>query len=62
MTDEKWLGRLRVLGRSQGFLSSAQVNDSMPLSLVDPEQLDGFVKRLEQAGILIVEHGPGSLP
>jgi len=49
-----WLQNLKTLGQSQGFLTHAQINESMPLAVVDPEKIEEIVERLNRAGIRVV--------
>ena len=58
MSDEAfWLQQLKALGQSQGFLTFAQVNESMPLGIVDPEEIEKIVEQLTRAGIRVVPVG-----
>jgi len=52
--------RLKELGRKQGFLTYAQVNEHLPHSLVDPDKIVAVVEQLERYGIRIVENAPAS--
>jgi RNA polymerase primary sigma factor len=59
MTDaQSWFQELEALGLSQGFLTYAQVNDRLPLSMVDPEEIERTVERLKKTGIRIVPESP----
>ena len=59
MSDEAvWLLRLKALGRSQGFLTYAQFNDSLPIAIVDPLEIEEIVERLKDAGIKVVPNSP----
>ena len=49
-----WFQQLSALGRRQGFLTYAQVNDLLPASIVDPVEIDGIAKRLETFGFKVV--------
>lgn len=55
---EDWFQELEALGRSQGFLTYAQVNDRLPLTMVDPEEIERTVERLKTAGIRVVPESP----
>ena len=50
MSDEasSWLEHLKALGQSQGFLTYAQVNERLPLAIVDPEEIEAIVERSEE--------------
>ena len=51
--------RLLVLGRARGSLTYQQINDHLPSEIVDPEDIESIVHRLEDAGIRIVQELPG---
>jgi len=53
-----WFDQLATLARAQGFLTYAQVNEQLPLSMVDPEEIDGIVERLKGMGIKVVPDSP----
>jgi hypothetical protein len=61
MSDEasSWLQHLKTLGQSQGFLTYAQVNESLPLAIVDPVEIEAIVEQLKRSGIRVV---PDSSP
>ena len=54
--------RLKRLGRRQGFLTYAQVNEQLPSEIVDPEKIEGIVDELTRAGIPVLEHAPDGDP
>jgi Sigma-70 factor, region 1.1 len=56
--DSPWLLHLKALGQSQGFLTYAQVNERLPLALVDPEEIDTIVEQLKRSGIRVVPDPP----
>jgi hypothetical protein len=60
MSDEEptWLQRLKKLGLSQGLLTYAQFNESLPLAVVDPEEIDAIVEQLKRSGIRVVPDSP----
>jgi RNA polymerase primary sigma factor len=60
MSDEEslWLQHLKRLGLSQGFLTYAQVNASLPLAMVDPEEIESIVEQLNRSGIQVVPDSP----
>jgi len=58
MEAEDWFEDLEALGRSQGFLTYSQVNDRLPLTMVDPEEIERTVERLKTAGIRVVPESP----
>jgi hypothetical protein len=45
---------LKALGQSQGFLTFAQVNENLPLAIVDPEEIEAIVEQLKRSGIRVV--------
>ncbi len=51
MFDEasSWLEHLKALGQSQGFLTYAQVNERLPLAIVDPEEIEAIVEQLKRS-------------
>jgi RNA polymerase primary sigma factor len=48
------LQRLISQGKSQGFLTYAQVNDGLPLTMVDPLEIEQIANQLKRSGILVV--------
>jgi RNA polymerase primary sigma factor len=56
MTDEAspWLQNLKALGQSQGYLTYAQVNERLPLAIVQPEKIEEIVAQLKRSGIRVV--------
>jgi RNA polymerase primary sigma factor len=46
--------KLEGAGQSQGYLTYAQVNESLPLAIVDPEEIEEIVEQLKRSGIRIV--------
>jgi RNA polymerase primary sigma factor len=56
--DSSWFQNLKTLGRSQGFLTYAQVNDRMPLAMVDPQEIETIVEQLRGSGIRVVPDSP----
>jgi len=47
-------------GKEQGFLTYAEVNDHLPDSIVDPEQIEDIVRMINDMGISVHEHAPDS--
>jgi Sigma-70 factor, region 1.1 len=45
---------LKALGHSQGYPTYAQGNESLPLAIVDPEEIDNIVEQLKHWSIDIV--------
>ncbi len=44
--------------QSQGFLTFAQVNDRLPIAMVDPEEIEAIVEELKRSGIEVVPDSP----
>ncbi|MCG6967220.1 MAG: RNA polymerase sigma factor RpoD [Chromatiaceae bacterium] len=45
-------------GKEQGFLTYAEVNDHLPDSIVDPEQIEDIVRMINDMGISVHESAP----
>ncbi len=45
-------------GKEQGFLTYAEVNDHLPDTIVDPEQIEDIVRMINDMGITVHEHAP----
>jgi RNA polymerase primary sigma factor len=45
-------------GKEQGFLTYAQVNDSLPDDIVDPEQIEDIINMINDMGISVYEKAP----
>jgi RNA polymerase primary sigma factor len=56
--ESSWLQRLKALGQEQGFLTYAQVNDWLPLALVDSQEIEAIVEQLKSSGIHVVPDSP----
>jgi Sigma-70 factor, region 1.1 len=56
--DSTWLQGLKSLAQRQGFLTYADVNVRMPITIVDPEEISRIVDLLEAAGISVVPDSP----
>jgi RNA polymerase primary sigma factor len=50
-----WFHRLKTRGQTQGFLTYADVNDSLPAEIVHPVEIEQVVELLRVAGIRIVQ-------
>ncbi len=53
-----WLQRLQSMARQQGYLTYAQVNEGLPISMVDPEEIEAVVEELKRSGIQVVPVSP----
>jgi len=58
--DSTWLQQLKAMAQSQGFLTHAQVNDHLPLAMIDPEKIDAIVEQLTRSGIRLVPDSPAN--
>ncbi|HHJ20851.1 MAG TPA: RNA polymerase sigma factor RpoD, partial [Gammaproteobacteria bacterium] len=53
--------RLKALvsrGKEQGYLTYAEVNDHLPDSIVDPEQVESIINMINDMGIKVLEKAP----
>jgi len=61
MDKEKQQTQLKALiakGKEQGYLTYAEVNDSLPSEIVDPEQIEDIVSMINDMGIKVHEVAP----
>ena len=49
---------LIVLGREQGYLTYAEVNDHLPEDISDPEQVEDIIRMINDMGINVFESAP----
>ena len=49
---------LIALGKEQGYLTYAEVNDHLPNEMVDPEQIDDIINMINSMGIKVCEKAP----
>jgi len=49
-----WLHQLKSRGSERGFLTHAQVNEMLPLEIVDPNEIEKVVEQLKSSGIRVV--------
>ena len=54
------LKQLIAKGKEQGFLTYAEVNDHLPDTIVDPEQIEDIVGMINDMGITVHEQAPDS--
>lgn len=52
------LKRLIARGRIQGFLTYAEVNDHLPADIVEPEEIEDFIGKINDMGINVFEEAP----
>ena len=45
-------------GKEQGYLTYAEVNDHLPDSIVDPEQIEDVISMINDMGIVVYEQAP----
>jgi RNA polymerase primary sigma factor len=61
MSEQKQESSLKVLiakGKEQGYLTYAEVNDHLPDTIVDPEQIEEIVTMINDMGIKVFEKAP----
>ena len=56
--EQSSLKMLITKGKEQGYLTYAEVNDHLPDSIVDPEQIDQIVTMIGDMGIKVFEKAP----
>ena len=49
---------LIAMGRKQGFLTYAEVNDHLPEDIADPEQVEDIIQMINDMGITVFEVAP----
>lgn len=49
---------LITLGREQGYLTYAEVNDHLPEDISDPEQVEDIIRMINDMGINVFEVAP----
>ena len=57
-TQQTQLKALIAKGKEQGYLTYAEVNDSLPNEIVDPEQIEDIVTMINDMGIKVHEVAP----
>ena len=63
MNQEQQQSQLKQLiakGKEQGFLTYAEVNDHLPDSIVEPEQIEDIIRMINDMGISVHETAPDS--
>ncbi|CAN2251908.1 hypothetical protein STZ1_320001 [Bacillus subtilis] len=53
---------LITLGREQGYLTYAEVNDHLPEDISDPEQVEDIIRMINDMGINVFEVAPDKDP
>ena len=57
-TQQSQIKLLIAKGKEQGFLTYAEVNDHLPNTIVDPEQIEDIVGMINDMGITVHEKAP----
>ncbi|MCP3669642.1 MAG: RNA polymerase sigma factor RpoD [Gammaproteobacteria bacterium] len=58
--QQSQLKQLIAKGKEQGFLTYAEVNDHLPDSIVEPEQIEDIIRMINDMGISVHETAPDS--
>ncbi len=56
--QQSQLKQLIAKGKEQGYLTYAEVNDHLPDSIVEPEQIEDIIRMINDMGIQVHEHAP----
>ncbi len=56
--QQSQLKQLIAKGKEQGFLTYAEVNDHLPDTIVDPEQIEDIIRMINDMGISVYETAP----
>ncbi len=56
--QQSQLKQLIAKGKEQGFLTYAEVNDHLPDSIVEPEQIEDIIRMINDMGIQVHEAAP----
>ncbi len=57
-SQQSQLKLLIARGKEQGYLTYAEVNDHLPPDIVDPEQIEGIIRMINDMGIQVFESTP----
>ncbi len=57
-SQQSRLKELIALGREQGYLTYAEVNDHLPQDIADPEQVEDIIRMINDMGINVSEAAP----
>jgi len=57
-TDKSEIKALISKGKSQGFLTTADLNDGLPPELIDPERIEDIISVFNDMGIAVYEQQP----
>jgi RNA polymerase primary sigma factor len=52
------LKNLIVLGKDRGYLTYAEINDSLPDDMLDAEQIEGIISMINDMGIAVYDEAP----
>ncbi|MEJ2316368.1 MAG: RNA polymerase sigma factor region1.1 domain-containing protein, partial [Gammaproteobacteria bacterium] len=61
MNQEQQVSQIKLLiekAREQGYLTYAEVNDHLPDTIVDPEQIEDIIRMINDMGISVHETAP----
>ena len=61
MNQEQQVSQIKLLiekAREQGYLTYAEVNDHLPDTIVDPEQIEDIIRMINDMGISVYETAP----
>ncbi len=56
--QQQQIKKLIAIGKEQGYLTYAEVNDQLPTDIVDPEQIDTIISMISDMGISVHEEVP----
>ena len=60
--QQSQLKQLIALGKEQGYLTYAEVNDHLPDSITDTDQVEDIIQMINDMGITVVEKAPTKSP
>ena len=47
-----------MIGKERGFLTYAEINDSLPDEMLDAEQIEGVISMINDMGIQVYDDAP----
>ena len=56
--QQSQIRELIALGREQGYLTFAEVNDYLPPEIADPDQIEDLIQMIGDMGIAVLESTP----
>ena len=57
-TEKSEIKALIIKGKSQGFLTTSDLNDGLPPEFIDPERIEDIISVFNSMGIAVYEHQP----